>query len=488
LIEGPDKLAVGRGGDGFRLPHDGVDYTDCPTCYTKRMKFTESIFKAYDIRGLSGEELTTEVAYAVARAVADYLPDEGPVLVGRDMRTDSADLADAVIKGLTQQGRDVWDIGLVTTDMIYFGAGRFADEVAGGMMVTASHNPGKYNGIKCIRRGAKPLGMASGLDEVKRRVIADEYAVPKREGIVTQRSITDEWIEKILEFVNLDQLKPYRIAVDAGNGMAGAIFPALEAKLPFKVEQMYFELDGTFPNHVANPHLYETLTDLCAKIKDENLDFGLAFDGDGDRGGIVDETGQPIPEQVMGALLAEQFLKLNPGAAVVYDLRTSHIVRDTITENGGNAIRSKVGNDAIKGNMREHEAVLGIEASGHYYFKDAYYSDSGIIAVMSVVNILAESGKKLSELVQGYGRYATAHETNFRVSDTQAVLAALAERYRDGEQDRLDGLTVNYPDWWFNLRVSNTEPVVRLNIEAKTDKMLHEKLAEVSAVINDDKE
>jgi phosphomannomutase len=449
------------------------------------MNFTESIFKAYDIRGISGEELTVDLARAVGRAVADYLPDEGPVIVGRDMRVDSNDLADALIDGLVSQGRDVMDIGLVTTDMVYFGAGRFADEVAGGVMVTASHNPGKYNGIKLIGRGSVPMGAANGLMDIKRIVKEDDYKTPVRKGEVKERSITEEWVDKIVEFLDISKLPKWRIAVDAGNGMAGAIFPALQKRLPFEVEQMYFELDGTFPNHVANPHLVETLEDLCATIKKNGLDFGLAFDGDGDRGGLVDELGRPVPEHLMGAMLAKQFLADNPGAKVVYDLRVSHLVRDIVEENGGTALRSKVGNDAIKTIMRREGAVLGIEASGHYYFRDDYYSDSGIIAVMSVVNILATSGKKLSELVDEFGsKYATSHETNFQVKDAAAVTQKLREHYHDGHQDELDGLTVEYgEDWWFNLRSSNTEPVVRLNVEAKERAVLEQRLAELTKLI-----
>ncbi|MDF2460989.1 MAG: Phosphomannomutase [Candidatus Saccharibacteria bacterium] len=449
------------------------------------MNFTESIFKAYDIRGISGEELTNELAHAVGRAVADFLPDSGPVIVGRDMRVDSNDLAKAVIEGLTKQGRDVWDIGLVTTDMVYFGAGRFADEVAGGVMVTASHNPGKYNGIKLIGRGSVPMGAQNGLMDIKEIVKSDGYKpAAETAGKVTERSITKEWVDKIVEFLDVEALPKWRIAVDAGNGMGGAIFPALQERLPFEVEQMYFELDGTFPNHVANPHLVETLADLCATIKKNKLDFGLAFDGDGDRGGLVDDEGNPLPEHIIGAMLSKQFLADNPGAKIVVDLRVSHVVKDTIEANGGTYLRSKVGNDAIKTIMRNEDAVLGIEASGHYYFRDAYFSDSGIIAVMSVVNILAKSGKKLSELVSEFGQaYATAHETNFEVEDKQGAFDRVREKYQDGEQDELDGLTVSYGDWWFNIRASNTEPVVRLNVEAKDQATLEHRLAELTQLI-----
>ncbi len=452
--------------------------------YNGRMKITESIFKAYDIRGISGTELTAEVANAVARAVADYLPTSGPVVVGRDMRTDSGELAEAVIKGLTEQGRDVWDIGLVTTDMIYFAAGRF-EELAGGVMVTASHNPGKYNGIKLCGRGALPMGATNGLLDIKQLVLNDDYKeAPATPGSVTERSVVKEWVEQVLTFVNVPALKPYRIAVDAGNGMAGAIFPALQEKLPFEVDQLYFELDGTFPNHIANPHLTETLKDICKLIDEKKLDFGLAFDGDGDRGGIIDENGAPVSEPIMGAIMAEHFLKLNPGATILYDLRTSHVVRDVIEAAGGKAVRSKVGGDVIKGTMRETGAVLAIELSGHYYFRDNYFSDSGLIAVMVMVSILAESGKKLSELVAGYtGKYATAEEENFRVEDAKEKIAALKEAFADGTQDELEGLTVDYPDWWFNVRVSNTEPLMRLNVEAKDAETLKEKQAKLRAVI-----
>jgi len=446
------------------------------------MKITESIFKAYDIRGISGTELTAEVANAVGRAVADYLPTEGPVVVGRDMRPDSGELAEAVIAGLTAQGRDVWDIGLVTTDMIYFAAGRF-EELAGGVMVTASHNPGKYNGIKLCGRGAFPMGAGNGLLDIKKQVMNDEYKPSTRIGSVTERSVVEEWVDQILKFVNVPALKPYRIAVDAGNGMGGAIFPALQKKLPFEVDQLFFELDGTFPNHVANPHLTETLVTICKLIDEKKLDFGLAFDGDGDRGGIIDENGVPVTEPLMGAIMAEHFLKLNPGATTLYDLRTSHIVRDTILAAGGKTGRTKVGGDYIKRMMRDTGAVLAIELSGHYYFKENYYSDSGFIAVMVIVSILAESGKKLSELVAPYRKYATAEEENFRVEDAAVRIKALKEAFADGEQDELDGLTVDYPDWWFNVRTSNTEPLMRLNVEATSEKLLKEKQALVQRII-----
>jgi phosphomannomutase len=449
--------------------------------YTGNMKFTDTVFKAYDIRGLSGSELNSELAYAVGRAVANYLPEAGPVIVGRDMRADSDALQTAVIKGLTDQGRDVWDIGLVTTDMVYFSAGRFK-EAAGGVMVTASHNPGKYNGIKLCGHGAIPMGATNGLLDIKELVADDNFKVVQSQGTVISRSIVEEWVDQILHFSQPESLKPYRVAMDAGNGMAGAILPSLESKLPFEVTQLYYQLDGSFPNHIANPHLHETLVEIIAQIKENNLDFGLAFDGDGDRGVLIDELGIPVPEAITGAILAKHFLDLYPGTTIIYDVRTSHIVLDTIAENGGVPLRTKVGGDVIKHAMREHEAALGIELSGHYYFKDNYFSDSGILAVMTIVGILAQSGLKLSELVAPYRKYATADEQNFEVKDADETISTLKNAFSDGKQDELDGLTVEYEDWWFNVRKSNTEPLVRLNVEATTREILKDaqkRLAEV---------
>ena len=439
--------------------------------YTMYMNFTDSVFKAYDIRGLSGTELTPELAHSVGKAVADYLPEAGPVLVGRDMRVDSEELQKAVIAGLTEQGRDVWDIGLVSTDMVYFAAGHYA-ETAGGVMVTASHNPGKYNGIKLCGHGSIPMGATNGLLDIKEIVKNDSFKKSGRIGAVTLKSILDDWIEQILAFSNVAHLKPYRIAADAGNGMEGTVLPALSKRLPFEIIADFYEIDGTFPNHIANPHLHETLMTIIGQIKDKKLDFGMAFDGDGDRGALIDETGVVVSEAILGAILADDLLKRNPGATVVYDVRTSHIVRDTIEAAGGIPMRTKVGGDVIKHAMRETNAVLGIELSGHYYFRDNYFSDSGILAVMSVVGILAASGKTLSKLVAPYLKYATADEENFEVTDVAATISNLKTAFADGEHDELDGLTVTYLDWWFNVRSSNTEPLLRLNVEAVTAEVL----------------
>ena len=435
------------------------------------MKFTDSVFKAYDIRGLSGTELTADLAYAVGRAVGDYLPEVGPVIVGRDMRTDSLELQTALIKGLTEQGRDVWNVGLVSTDMVYFGVGHFP-ESAGGVIVTASHNPGKYNGIKLCGHAAIPMGATNGLLDIKRIVAEDGFMVSPRTGTVIERSLLSEWIEQILKFSQVDTLKPYRLVADAGNGMAGVALPGLAQKLPFEISPLFYELDGSFPNHIANPHLHETLHEAIGLIRRDKLEFGLAFDGDGDRGVLIDELGKPVPEAITGAILAKHFLELYPESTIIFDVRTSHIVLDTIVENGGIPLRTKVGGDVIKHAMREHNAALGIELSGHYYFKDNYFSDSGILAVMTVVGILAKSGQKLSELVSPYQKYHTADEQNFEVKDADETIALLKKEFTNGKQDELDGLTVEYENWWFNVRKSNTEALVRLNVEATTQEAL----------------
>lgn len=425
-----------------------------------------NIFKAYDIRGKVGTELTAEVARLVGASLGSWLPAEGTVAVGRDMRPDSAELAQALIEGLRSQGRDVMDIGEVTSDMIYFAVGKYG--LAGGAMVTASHNPGADNGIKLCREEAKPIGQESGLFEIRDMVMKGEFTPVATPGTVTEQDTVEDWITHVLSFIDVNKLKPMHLAVDAGNGMAGKIFPELEPHVPFEVEEMYFELDGTFPNHIANPLKFETLTDLIAKIKEMGLDGGVAFDGDGDRAFLIDETGTVLTGGVMSAMLADYFLQQNPGAAIVYDARNSKSVPEIIAEKGGKAVRERVGHAFLKQTMRENDAPFGGEASGHFYFRDNWYADSGLIAAVIGLYVAGLSGKKLSELRQEYTRYAAIPETNFTVEDKAAVIQSVKDAFADGEQDTLDGLTINFADGsWFNIRASNTEPLLRLNAEAK---------------------
>lgn len=442
-----------------------------------------TIFKAYDVRGKVGSELTPEVAEAIGKAFADWLPAEGTVAVGRDMRPDSAELAMAVIRGLTTQGRNVMDIGEVTSDMIYFAVGNY--QLAGGLMVTASHNPGEYNGIKLCREEAKPVGQDSGLFEIRDEVIAENFkpaaATP---GTVEPRDIAEDWVGHVLSFIDAGKLKEMRLAIDAGNGMAGKIFPELEPYVPWDVTEMYFELDGTFPNHEANPLKFETLNDLIATIKENKLDGGIAFDGDGDRALLVDETGTVVDGNIMNAMLAEYFLREFPGSSILYDLRSSHAIPETIVARGGKAVRTRVGHAFIKQLMRENNAPFGGELSGHFYFRDNYYADSGLIGAVIGLYVAGLFGKKLSELREQYSRYATLSETNFEVADKDMVLARLKDAFVTNKQDELDGLSVELGDHtWFNVRASNTEPVMRLNAEAATQAELDSLVAKLISII-----
>jgi phosphomannomutase len=443
-----------------------------------------NIFKAYDIRGKVGPELNSDVAGRIGQAFASWLPDHDSkvIAVGRDMRPDSAQLAASLIEGVRSQGYDVWDIGEVTSDMIYFAVG--ANNLAGGAMITASHNPGEYNGIKLCRSKAQPIGQESGLFDIRDAVISNEFTPAEAQGGYQEKDIVEDWIQHVLSFIDASELQESRIAVDAGNGMAGKIFPELEPYVPWEVTEMYFELDGTFPNHEANPLKFETLTDLIKTIKDNNLDGGIAFDGDGDRAFLVDETGVVVPGNVMISLIAEYFLERFPGAAILYDVRVSKSVRELIEVKGGKPIRTKVGHSFIKQIMREQDAPFGGEVAGHFYFRDNYFADSGLIAAVIGLYVASLHGKKLSEIRELYTKYPVIEETNFVVEDKDAVVDRIKEAFSDGELDSLDGITISLPNGaWFNVRGSNTEPVLRLNAEAPSQAVLDELVGKVTPFI-----
>jgi phosphomannomutase len=439
-----------------------------------------AIFKAYDVRGKVGSELNDEICNNIGKAFADWLPQEGIVAVGHDMRPDSSQLASQLIDGLRAQGRDVWDIGQVTSDMIYFAVGKW--DLAGGAVVTASHNPGEYNGIKLYRDKVTPVGLDSGLDKI-RDAVANQTFKPAaaQMGSVEKRSITDEWVEHCLTFVT--GLKDYNIAIDAGNGMAGAILPSILPKLPLKVEEMYFEPDGTFPNHEANPQKPENLADLIAKVTEDGLDFGIAFDGDGDRAGFVDDKGRMVLGSDLMSIVAAYYLKKYPGAQIVHEVRTSRATTELIKQWGGTPIRTKAGRVYIGAKLREVGAPFGGETTGHFFFTENFDADSGLITALVAMQAISDSGKKLSELVDEYHLYAMGPEVNFEVENAQEVLAKLRDAFSDGQQDELDGLTVNYPTKWFNIRASNTEPVIRLNAEAETQEELDEFVEKIKQVI-----
>ncbi len=439
------------------------------------------IFKSYDIRGKVGVQLTPETVNLIARAYADWLPTKGTIAVGHDMRPDSKVLAQAFMDGLEEQGYDVWDIGLVTSDMIYFAVGKW--KLAGGAVITASHNPGADNGIKLYRDQVIAVGLDAGLAEIRDKVINKQVKpASTKHGIRTPKNITNDWIEHCLSFIN--NLKPFHIAIDVGNGMAGEILPHILPKLPLQVEKMYFEVDGTFPNHEANPQQHENLQDLIKKIRDERLDFGIAFDGDGDRAVLVDDKGRVVLGTDLITIVAKLYLQKYPGSQIVHDVRTSRATEELIKKWGGKPVRTKAGRVNIGALMRKIGAPFGGETTGHLFFKENYDADSGLIAALVAMQALSNSGGKLSELVDEYRLYVMMPEMNLEVSTNKdQIFKKLANAFGDGQQDWLDGLTVNYPDYWFNLRASNTEPVMRLNAEAKTKDQLDKLVAKVTEII-----
>jgi phosphomannomutase len=440
------------------------------------------IFKAYDIRGKVGTELNEDATKRIGRAFADWLPEQGVVAVGHDMRADSSALAASFIEGLRAQGYNVWDIGQVTSDMIYFAIGQF--DLAGGAVITASHNPGEYNGIKLYRDKVTPVGLSSGLDVVRDAAMQSNFkpeaATP---GSIEPRSITEEWVEHCMQFA--PNLKSFHIAIDAGNGMAGAILPHILPKLPLRAEEMYFELDGTFPNHEANPQKPENLADLSKKVIDMQLDFGIAFDGDGDRAGFIDDRGRMVLGSDLLSIVAYYYLQKYPGAKIVHEVRTSRATTELIKRWGGEPVRTKAGRVFIGAKLREVGAPFGGETTGHFFFTENFDADSGLITALVAMQAISDSGKKLSELVDEYHLYTMGPEINFEVDDPAQSLNDLRKVFSDGKQDELDGLTVNYADKWFNIRVSNTEPVIRLNAEAQTQTDLDALVQKIKEVIGE---
>jgi phosphomannomutase len=439
----------------------------------------QSIFKAYDIRGIYPTELDAEAAGAIGHAFAEFAA-APRIAIGRDMRTSSPELASAFIDGVSGAGGSVVDVGLVSTDALYFASGALDVPAA---MFTASHNPPSYNGMKLCLEKAAPISADTGLEEIRRRaetVEASSFRGPaKRE----QRAILSEYADHVRSFVDRDLLRPLKVAIDAGNGMAGITSPEVFGPLPFEVFPLYFELDGTFPNHLANPIEPQNLVDLQRTVLEAGCDIGLAFDGDADRIFIVDEKAEPVSGSLTTALVAERLLKKNPGEAVIYNLICSWTVPEVIEENGGRAIRSRVGHSYIKKVMAETGAIFGGEHSGHYYFRNNFRADSGMIAALLVLEALSESSAPLSAALQPFQRYAASGEINTEVRDQQAVMDRLEDVYSTGKIDHTDGLTVEFDDWWFNCRPSNTEPLLRLNLEARTKEMMVRKRDEVLSII-----
>lgn len=445
------------------------------------------IFKAYDIRGTYPDQIDGDVCRRIGSAFA-HLTGAPRILVARDMRPSGEELVAAFSEGVTRHGVDVVDLGLASTDLLYFAAGKLDSP---GAMFTASHNPAGYNGIKLCREGAAPVGEESGLRDIRAMVEADESAespAPKS-GTVTKRDLIGEYAQHIRSFIDsaaLGSAKRLSVIADVANGMGGLVVPAAFEGLPADLELMYPELDGSFPNHPADPTVLENLSDLRQRVVEQGADMGLGFDGDADRAVVVDEAGSVLSGSTVTCMLAELLLRNAPGAAVVYNLICSRAVPEVITEKGGRPIRSRVGHSFIKGVMAETDAVFGGEHSAHYYFRDNYRADSGLIASVLVLGLMAETGRALSELRKPYERYSASGEINTRVADPFATIERVATSYADRTQDRLDGLTVDSGSWWFNLRASNTEPLLRLNLEASDDAECQSQLKEVLGLVRED--
>ncbi|MDQ4064675.1 MAG: phosphomannomutase/phosphoglucomutase [Actinomycetota bacterium] len=438
----------------------------------------ETIFKAYDIRGIYPDELDEEGARRIGAAFVGFVATDR-IVVGRDMRVSSPPLAQAFIDGATGAGATVTDVGEVSTDALYFASGMLDMP---GAMFTASHNPARYNGLKLCREKAAPIGEESGLLEVRER--ARTMTPSQRDsGRVERKDILVDYARHCRSLIDASKMRPLKIAVDAGNGMAGKTVPVVFEGLPVEIIPLYFELDGTFPNHPANPIEIENLVDLQKSVLEHACDVGIAFDGDADRMFLVDENAEPVSGSLTTALVAERILRRDPGAHIIYNLICSWTVREVIEENGGIPVRSRVGHSFIKETMAETGAAFGGEHSGHYYFRDNFRADSGMIAALFVLEAMSEKNTSLSQMMKPYQRYFDSGEINSTVADQQAALGRLAVRFSDGKQDFLDGLTVEYEDWWFNCRPSNTEPLLRLNLEARSESLKDEKVHEALDVI-----
>ncbi|NQU78471.1 phosphomannomutase/phosphoglucomutase [Candidatus Woesearchaeota archaeon] len=430
----------------------------------------KSIFRAYDIRGIWPDELDEETAYRVGRAVVIFLGCN-EVLVGSDMRESSPKIFESLASGITDQGANVIDIGHCSTPLFYFGTATHE----AGIMVTASHNPAKYNGFKLCKDGTVPIGIDSGLADIRDIVVKGDFPEPVSLGDVKKKDIMDYFIQHNLQFLDKSlEEKRLKIAVDTGNGMGGFTFPKVMNNVNVDIIPLFFEIDMTFPNHEANPVKLENVRDLQKAVVSSNADFGVAIDGDCDRCVFIDEKGEYISADIMGALIAKELLITHPGAKVLYDIRSSRSVKEIIEEHGGKTSMCRVGHAFIKKQMRDEDALFAGELSGHFYYKESYVSESSIISTIIVINMLRREGKKLSEMISPLKRYFLSGEINSEVDDKEGKMKELLEKFEQEANSisHLDGIRVEFDDWWFNVRLSNTESLIRLNLEAKTkDKM-----------------
>jgi phosphomannomutase len=442
------------------------------------------IFKAYDVRGLYPSQINEDMALKIGLAFQHVLDERdralgNTVVVSRDMRPHSVPICRSLIDGLRAGGLDVLDIGLATTPMNYFAIGH--TRAAGGVQVTASHNPAEYNGLKFSRHGARPVSGDQGIALMERKVGEGDLPIAETPGSVSEGAVFEAYGEHVLAHLDPPEQR-LKVAVDAANGM-GTIYMPLLQRMGIELVPLYFELDGSFPNHEANPLKLENLADLAEAVRAHGADLGVSFDGDGDRAAFVDETGEPVGSDLMTALIGGELLAREPGKHVLFDLRSSRAVAEYIEESGGIPVRERVGHSFMKATLREKKGIFGGELAGHYYFRDNYHADCALLAVAEVLNLLRRRQQPLSSIVEPLMRYAKSPEINFQVEDKKGKMDELAERYSDGTIDWLDGVSVNYPDWWFNVRPSNTEPYLRLVLEASGEQQLAEKRAELEALL-----
>ena len=444
-----------------------------------------NIFKAYDVRGLYPDEINEETARAIGAAFVAYLKARR-IAVGRDMRLSSPALASAFIDGATAQGADVVDYGMISTDMLYFAVAR--DQHEGGVQITASHNPKQYNGMKMVRREAFPLSGEEGLAQIRDMIAAGTIpAAHTPRGQVATKNLLEPYVAHVMSFIDPAIIKPFNVVLDAGSGMGGLVAPKLFDRLPCKTTRLCFEIDGRFPNHEANPLIEENRRDIVEAVVREKADIGIAWDGDADRCFFIDGSGEFVSGDFVTALLAEAFLLKHPSATIIYDLRASHAVRDTVARLGGTSLMNRVGHAFFKQRMRETNGIFGGEVTGHYYFRDNFYADNGFIPALLMLELMSKKGQSLHELLKPLReRYFISGEINTKLASMDMVpakLEAVAAKYSDAHQYKLDGISVEYPDWHFNVRASNTEPLLRLNLEATTKATMERKRDEVVALI-----
>jgi phosphomannomutase len=449
------------------------------------MHINSGIFKAYDIRGLHPSEIDEDVARQVGRGFVAYL-NAKRIGVSRDMRVSSPALAAAFIEGALAQGADVVDYGMLPTDVLYFAV--VNDGLDGGAQITASHNPKQYNGIKMVRREALPLSGDAGIGDIRDMIATGSLPAPApRPGTLTTRNLVPAYVDKVMSFIDPTIIKPFTTVLDAGSGMAGLVAPLLFDRLPCRTTRLCFEIDGTFPNHEANPLIEENRQDITAEVMRQKADIGIAWDGDADRCFFIDGSGEFISGDFITALLAEAFLLKHGPATVIYDLRASHAVRDTVAQYKGTALMNRVGHAFIKQRMRQEDGIFAGEVTGHYYFRDFYYADNGFIPALLILELMSKKNKSLRDLLQPFReRYFISGEINTKLASIDEVpkkLAHIQSRYRDATIATMDGVSVDYPDWHFNVRGSNTEPLLRLNLEAVTPQLMAQKRDEVLGVI-----